>query len=715
MPYEIYHPDPDGTKEAKSHMIFAIAEECMQPCYRRPGGYVINKDYVSPRREYWITLKWKCYLMDPKYYQRFLQNGVPIVPMSWRFKHQDSAFLLNTSNNNGEAIYPNFDVMSSDTTLDFNSVVKPLLDLLDDPDNGAKDSITSWFLGIFQSMNLPIVRNHYALDTSQYSKPSLPDYSGIKNLARSGDNLLGDHMGTLIEDNPADVILFPTNTPNTPEIISKLPIYDNTIKGVKADLKGSYLNLGLDYFCAATGRNRGEYWAEHQHTMYIFIQTAYSGEKKLGFALGGDLFDKHNRLPEETRNTGGVISLEELHESYGVEFHPLGKGVQQLQLRCNRLFEADWVGLTTMREENLAGTRHSKKLKAKGLLNIAETLEEVEGVRVKLGEAQASKVHIAVYHTPPGKEESLVALVTVVNTLLKLTQPGEPTNTISISVRSDTSNSEGSALFPSASPKRIIISSLYTAKTDAGEQWAGERDSGDIRNFVLTRERTYVIGMGSPEIHEETWGKDVKYNGEWREFEHGDKVLVRFADDPHSAAMRMIFYESEERGIGGEGCFQEMGVNDAPIKLSPSNDYDSDDSDIEMTVDPDPWVRGSGKLLAHNPNARTNSNSQRTVICGVIERVNEYKGESNKQLGMFVGASRLRHGGSSTRPSNTVASANSNAKGGTLCYSTGVAGQMALGECGNTGKEIFKKIAELVGYNYEAVVPMEQEDDVEVD
>ena len=226
----------------------------------------------------------------------------------------------------------------------------------------------------------------------------------------------------------------------------------------------------------------------------------------------------------------------------------------------------------------------------------------------------------------------------------------------------------------------------------------GGGHSGDIRNYVLTRERTYIIGMGSPEIHEETWGKDVMDNpGDWRGFVHGDKVLVRFADDPYSAAMRMMVYKSKERGIGGEVCFQELVENDELITLSASNDFDSQSSDIEMTVDLDDWEIDSGKLLAHTPNEQMNSNLQRTVICGVIERVNEYDGESNSRLGMFVGASRVKQG--SKRPTNISAKAKSNAEGGTLSYSTGVAGQLALGECGNTGEEIFKRIAELAGYD----------------
>ncbi|GMH70212.1 hypothetical protein TrRE_jg4394 [Triparma retinervis] len=696
-------------------MIVAIAESYVKALYRRPGGFVINTDSTPPRREDWGTLSWKCYLMEPNRYQRFLQLGFPIVPMSWRFKHQDSAFLPNTNN-----IYPNFDEMSSDTPpLDFDSVVQPLLDLLADPDNGAKDTIPSWFLGIFQSMDLPIVRNHFAQEPHTMSIPRLPDYSAIKSLARSGDNFLGNFVGILIEDNPADIMLFHSLS-NTPESISKLRLYDDTTKGVKADLKGSCLVGDSHHFAAATG-NRDDYWEGHQDTMYIFLKTSYSGEKSIGFALGKELLEKFNGLPEQTRNKGGGMGFEELRDTYGVEFYPQGVAVQRLQSRCNALIEdANWAGRSTMMEENLASARHSKKLKAMGLINLVKTLEEVEGVRAKLGAAQASKVNITVYHTQPGGEESLVALVTVVNTLVQLTQAGASRmNSYPFRVKSDTGAGAGSALFPSASSKRLIISSIFTAKTDAGEHWAGEveGDSGDIRNYVLTRQRTYVIGMGSPQIHEETWGKDVRDNpGGWRGFVHGDKVLVRFADDPYSAAMRMMVYESEERGIGGEVCFQELVENDAPIKLSASHDYESDGSNVEMTVDPDPWERGSAKLLAHTPGARSKSNLQRTVICGVIERVNKYGGESNSRLGMFVGASRVKK--DSMRPTNVGAAAISNAKGVTLSDTAGVAGQLALGECGNTGEEIFKRIAELAGYDLadnEDVVPMGVDEDAEVD
>mmetsp|Transcript_14401 Transcript_14401/g.26538 ORF Transcript_14401/g.26538 Transcript_14401/m.26538 type:complete len:136 (+) Transcript_14401:54-461(+) len=133
-------------------------------------------------------------------------------------------------------------------------------------------------------------------------------------------------------------------------------------------------------------------------------------------------------------------------------------------MRCDELIGEEWSGLTTMRKENLCSSQHSKKLKAMGLLNLANTLEKVDGVRVKLGEAQASKVNIAVYHTPPDDEEVLVALVTLTNTLK---QPGRDAKFI---VKSDTGAGVGSvALFPSASPRRIIINTVFSAEKTTGE------------------------------------------------------------------------------------------------------------------------------------------------------------------------------------------------------------------------------------------------------
>mmetsp|Transcript_14401 Transcript_14401/g.26536 ORF Transcript_14401/g.26536 Transcript_14401/m.26536 type:complete len:196 (+) Transcript_14401:527-1114(+) len=185
--------------------------------------------------------------------------------------------------------------------------------------------------------------------------------------------------------------------------------------------------------------------------------------------------------------------------------------------------------------------------------------------------------------------------------------------------------------------------------------------------------------MGSPEIHENSWGKDVISNpGQMRDFQYGDLVLVRFGGQNFSDAMRMMVIINDW-GMS----FQELNEDDEPMQLTPGL----------LPNDPDNWVRNSGELLLHTPQATSNSAMQRTIICGVIKREGEYDGDSNSRLGLFVGASRKSSTGA---PTNTIVNIRANSN--ELANSLEVQGQMALGECGNTGEQIFKRIAEIVKY-----------------
>mmetsp|Transcript_3027 Transcript_3027/g.5684 ORF Transcript_3027/g.5684 Transcript_3027/m.5684 type:complete len:621 (-) Transcript_3027:14-1876(-) len=612
--------------------IFAVSLECLSSFN---DGYLINQDYTSP--EDLSNLTWKPFLMFPNYYQHFIRTdrALPIIPMNWAYLHQDTAFL---SNNNG-TLYPNFDAMTPSTVLNYETVVRPLFNIFNDPSKGSENSITSCFISAFQSMNLPIVKDHFALNI-HYSKPYLPDYSKKKNIVRILDRLLGLHCRQFFEDNKADVGIFSSDVD-----VSSIPLDDDEIPCVRVDTKSSTITYdGETHIFNASSGNRADYWTEHPHTMYVFIEQKYSGDKRFGFALGSELLLRHNGIDESNRNKGNMISLEELRNVYSVEFFSEVQAAAELQSACDTLISGNWDGLTTMKAENLDNARHAKKLKSVGLLDTYNILNSVQGVRVELAEGQSNKDNLVVYHRRGDLPEELVALITTSNTLFTEGKAG------TITIASDNGDGGSTALFPSLSRKKVILASIFTAKKD-GVDWQGSEGGADIREYTLTRTRTYLLGKSTPDVHPDSWGSDVTdlpgygrfdFLGGGMGFVDGDKVLVRFDGEDYSTAMAMQVHWS----FYSQWSFIELNNDGEPVELSPSyEELNSSDSGVMQVEREEEWEagRGDGKAwpLQYVPNS--GGTNRQTIICGVLERLVDYDGDP--QGGLFIGASRLKRGG----------------------------------------------------------------------